>query len=80
MGISRITRNFQITIPKDVRELTGLKEGDEMMLTVENDAIRIRRRQEVLNATAGLWKGMNETGLQYQRRMRKQWKNRNPGW
>jgi len=76
MGITRITRNFQITIPKDIRELIPLQEGDALVVSTEENRIVLRRREDILKETAGLWKGMKETGLQYQRRMRKNAKPR----
>lgn len=43
MAIVRVTRNSQITIPKEVREKIGIKEGDRVDVTVEGDRIVIRK-------------------------------------
>jgi AbrB family looped-hinge helix DNA binding protein len=77
MGISKITRNYQVTLPKDVRELKNLKEGDRVIFAIEGDKIDIVKFDKAtIRATAGLWKGMKETGVEYQRRLRKGWSKR----
>ncbi len=77
MGISKITRNYQITLPKDVRKIVGLKEGDEVMLTVEEGKITIiKSTEDHIMAAAGIWKGIKETGAEYQKRIRQSWKRR----
>ncbi len=77
MGLTRITRNYQITLPKDVRKIVGLKEGDEVLFIVENDKILIAKpNEDPIMAAAGIWRGIKETGAEYQKRMRGQWKKR----
>ena len=77
MDISKITRNYQITLPRDVRRIVGLKEGDEVVFTVENNPIKISKADEdIIFKTAGIWKDMKETGEEYQKRIRKEWKKR----
>lgn len=77
MGISRITRNCQITLPRDIRRVVGIKEGDEIMFSVENNKIILTKMDEdPVLAAAGIWKDVKETGAQYQKRMREQWKGR----
>ncbi|MHA1720552.1 MAG: AbrB/MazE/SpoVT family DNA-binding domain-containing protein [Promethearchaeota archaeon] len=39
MSKTKITRNFQITIPKDIRKSLKLKIGDKMQIHVINDKI-----------------------------------------
>ncbi len=77
MGISKITRNYQITLPKDVRSIAGLKEGDEVMFVIEDGKILITKSSDnsIMDA-AGIWKGVKETGAEYQKRIRQQWKKR----
>ncbi|MBE8538698.1 AbrB/MazE/SpoVT family DNA-binding domain-containing protein [Geoglobus acetivorans] len=43
MAIVKVTRNSQITIPKEVREKVGIKEGDRVDVTVEGDKVVIRK-------------------------------------
>ena len=81
MGISRITRNCQVTIPKDVRTQLGVKEGDEVVFTIVDNSVTVHKStRDIITETAGIWKGMKETGEEYQRRMRKEWKHRTEGW
>jgi len=77
MGISKITRNYQITLPKDVRKVAGLKEGDEVTILIEGDKITITKSEiNPIMAAAGAWKGIKETGEEYQKRVRSEWKKR----
>lgn len=77
MGISKITRNFQLTLPKDVRSMANIKEGDSVIFMFEGDKVILQKTEyNPIMAAAGLWKGMKETGEQFQRRMRGQWKKR----
>ena len=77
MGISKITRNYQITLPKDVRGIAGLKEGDEVTILFEDDKITIiKSKINPIMAAAGAWKDIKETGEEYQKRVRSEWKKR----
>ncbi len=73
MGISKITRNCQITLPKDVRKVIGLKEGDEVVFIIDGDKVRlVKSDEDIIKRTAGIWKDMKETGVEYQRKIRKE--------
>jgi antitoxin PrlF len=37
MGMTRVTRKGQITIPKDVRETLGISESDYVVVVVDGD-------------------------------------------
>ncbi|MDO8642622.1 MAG: AbrB/MazE/SpoVT family DNA-binding domain-containing protein [Candidatus Woesearchaeota archaeon] len=77
MGIAKITRNWQVTIPKDVRELKGLEEGGSVIFAIEGDRVDILKlNKDVINAAAGLWTTTKETGVEYENRMRKTWEPR----
>ena len=77
MGISKITRNYQLTLPKDVRRMINIKEGDEVVVTVENSTIKISKIDgDIITRTSGIWKDLNETGAEYQKRIRKSWSRR----
>lgn len=82
MGISKITRNFQITLPKDVRSIVKVKEGDSVIFTLEEDKVVLQKMGEnPVMAAAGIWKNTKETGAEYQKRIREQWKKRmNKNW
>lgn len=43
LGVSKVTRKYQATIPKAVRELLGIEEGDLLVFELENNRIYIRK-------------------------------------
>ncbi len=76
MGIAKLTRNFQITLPKDVREIRKLKEGDKVLFTIDGDKINILKLEDdIIEKTAGMW-NIKETGIEYKKRLRATWKKR----
>ena len=46
MPVVKITRNYQITIPKQIRDKLGLKEGDKVEIYQEGDKIVIKKLQK----------------------------------
>ena len=43
MSITKVTRNYQITIPAEIRKTLGLKEGDLLEVRLEGDKIVLQR-------------------------------------
>ena len=77
MGISKVTRNYQITLPKDIRKIVGIKEGDEVVITIDDGSIKIfKADKDIIAKTAGIWGDIKETGAEYQKRIRKGWSRR----
>ncbi|PIN75342.1 hypothetical protein COV18_04095 [Candidatus Woesearchaeota archaeon CG10_big_fil_rev_8_21_14_0_10_37_12] len=77
MGISKITRNYQVTLPKDIREIKDLNVGDKVLFVLEGDKIDlVKMSKDIITKTAGLWADLAETGVEYEQRMRKGWKKR----
>ena len=77
MGISKITRNFQVTLPKDIRELKNFRVGEKVLFVVEGNKVDlIKMDKNIVRETAGLWADIKETGLEYERRLRKKWTER----
>ena len=77
MGITKITRNFQITLPKDIRRYVNVQEGDEIIFSIEDKRVILSKpTKDTLIAAAGLWQDTKESGEQTQRKMRAQWKKR----
>ncbi len=77
MGIAKITRNYQVTLPKDIRTLKKLEEGDTIIFAIEGNRVDIVKMDEdIITSTAGLWRGSKETGLSYTKRIREDWKKR----
>ena len=67
MGISKITRNFQVTLPKDVRELKDFKVGEKVLFLVEGNRVDIVKIDKNV---------VKEAGLDNERRLRKEWSKR----
>lgn len=77
MAISKITRNFQITLPKDIREFKHFNVGDKVLFVVDDERIElVKMDKKIITDAAGLWSNMKETGIEYERRVRKGWKKR----
>jgi len=43
LGISKVTRKFQVTIPKQVREIMKITEKDMIVFELEGNKIIIRK-------------------------------------
>jgi len=77
MGVSKITRNYQVTLPKDIRELRKFEVGDKVLFVAEKGHVEmIKMNENTLKEAAGLWKDLKETGLDYERRVRRGWQKR----
>jgi len=80
MGISAVTRNFQVTLHKDVRERLRIKEGDKVFVDVDEDGkitLDIVKKSPV-DESFGIWKEEME-GVEYTRRLRQEWAARTEG-
>ncbi len=51
-----VTRKYQITIPKEIRERLGIRIGDKLLMSVEGDKIIIRplKGKEALEKLASI--------------------------
>jgi|Deesub1362A_J573_1020465.scaffolds.fasta_scaffold12631_1 AbrB family looped-hinge helix DNA binding protein len=43
MGTVKVTRNYQITIPKDIRKKLGIEVGDVLRVEVEGDRVLLKK-------------------------------------
>ncbi len=43
----KILKKGQVVIPKDIRDLLGLHEGDKVMIDIEGDIIKIRKKGNI---------------------------------
>jgi len=76
MGISKITRNFQLTIPKDVRSLRQFKIGDTVLFVVEGERVDlVKMGKGMVKKIAGLWSS-RESGVEYENKLRRGWQKR----
>jgi AbrB family looped-hinge helix DNA binding protein len=52
-----VTRKGQVTVPVEIRRELGIKEGDRVTFIVDDDGIRFKRGDSVVQRTAGAFKG-----------------------
>lgn len=45
VSVSRLTRKYQATIPRSVRERLGVNAGDSIAFLMEADGVRVRRAE-----------------------------------
>ncbi len=77
MGISKVTRNFQITIPRDVREARNVHVGDRMVFIVKEDCVDlVKLDDQALADAAGLWSDFKGSSVDHVRKMRREWARR----
>ncbi|WP_297489793.1 AbrB/MazE/SpoVT family DNA-binding domain-containing protein [Thermococcus sp.] len=43
MGVTKVTRNYQITIPSDIRKKLGIKVGDVLVVEIEDGKAVIKK-------------------------------------
>ena len=78
MSITKVTRNYQITVPRDIREQAKIAEGDMLVVTMENNEIKIKKFDEdIFKRAFGSWKNANiKDSVEYVRNIRKEWEKR----
>ena len=78
MSITKVTRNYQITVPRDIREQADIKEGDKLVITMENDEIKLKKFDEdSFKKAFGIWKDAGiKDSVEYVRTIRKEWEHR----
>lgn len=79
MGIAKVTRNYQVTIPKDVRRIQDIEVGDTVLFAVEGDKIDFLKleRENLIKEIAGSWKDkIKGSSVDYVKDMRKGWAKR----
>ncbi len=70
MGITKVTRNYQVTLPKDVREAEEIKVGDRLIAVPRENGIFLRKMDKsIISKTAGIWKSKG-SGVEYVRKIR----------
>ena len=76
MSLTKVTRNYQITVPRDIREQAKIAEGDRLVVTIENDEIKIKKFDEdSFKKAFGIWKRVKDS-VKYVRDIRKDWEER----
>ncbi|MGH2458354.1 MAG: AbrB/MazE/SpoVT family DNA-binding domain-containing protein [Chloroflexota bacterium] len=51
-----VTRKGQITVPIEIRDALGLRQGDRVTLVLEEGQVRLRKTRSVVDRTAGVLK------------------------
>jgi len=75
--VGSITTKGQVTIPKEIREALGLREGDRIVFAVEGERAFIRKvSDEKLSEILIRQKPWAEGSLSFQKRLREEWGSR----
>ena len=73
--VGTVTSKGQVTIPKEIRETLGVIEGDKLVFLVEGDRVVMRKvGSERLSDILSRRKPWGEKGLDFQRRLREEWR------
>lgn len=76
MGLARVTRNYQVTIPVDVRHSQNIRIGDKILFTIEDGKIELQKfKQDILDQAFGSWRP-GPPGVAQVRKMRQDWRRR----
>ncbi|MBI2136699.1 AbrB/MazE/SpoVT family DNA-binding domain-containing protein [Candidatus Woesearchaeota archaeon] len=73
-----VTRNYQITLPREVRKRTDIAIGETMLIETKGDDIIIKKiKEDPVKAAFGLWRGkIKESSIEYVDKLRETWKDR----
>jgi len=55
-AIARVSKRYQVVIPREIRKVLGIKEGDRVVFEIDGDEIRIRKVRDFMSL-AGTLKG-----------------------
>ncbi|MCS3918634.1 AbrB/MazE/SpoVT family DNA-binding domain-containing protein [Fervidibacter sacchari] len=69
---------MKIKLPKRLIKALGLKPGDRLELVVddEGNGLVVQQHKSIAEETFGIWSDMEEDGVTYVRRLRKEWEKR----
>lgn len=56
-----VTRKYQVTIPKQIREDLGIKAGDDVVFLKTEDGYRIIRADDIIIKGVEIFKNVDET-------------------
>ena len=74
-NVTRVTRKYQVTIPKEIREKVGVEVGDELRVMEKDDLIvlkKVNKKRNLLDFE-GCWKGYPENPDEFVRELRRLW-------
>lgn len=72
---TRVTRNYRVTIPKEVRKKMSIEIGDELKVTGKGKRIVLQKTSKTIDllTLAGCWKGYPEYPEEFMKNVRKLW-------
>ena len=78
MGIAKVTRNYQVTLPKDIRNVKGIEIGDTILFAIDGDKVDVVKvgEEDLIKKVAGSWKNVKESSVDYINKMREEWGER----
>ena len=72
---TKVTRKYQITLPKEIREAMHVKIGDQIELVFQGGNVLIQRRKTTLEDITGDW-DLPLTGKEYVEQIRERSRTR----
>lgn len=76
MSTSKVTRNYQITLPSELRILQNIQVGDTVVFTYEEGKVNLfKKKEHNLDRAFGIWK-KGPSGEKEVRKMRQEWNTR----
>ena len=72
---TKVTRNYRITIPKEIRKKIGVAVGDEFTVMNKGELIVLQKVTTMKGSTAfaGCWRGYPENPEEFMNDIRKLW-------
>jgi len=70
----KVTRNYQVTIPEDVRKRLGIEEGDYVSIETLSKTLAVIKRVVPVEDLAGAWDEEMDKTMEDVRKLWKTWK------
>jgi len=70
----KVTRNYQVTIPEDVRKKLGIEEGDYVSIEIWGKTLAVIKRVVPVEDLAGAWDEEMDKMMEDVRKLWKTWK------
>jgi len=70
----KVTRNYQVTIPEDVRKKLGIEEGDYVSIETLGKTLAVIKRVVPVEDLAGAWDEEMDKMMEDVRKLWKTWK------